>query len=96
MDIAKVHEAGQAIQKLVEGSFAGKPNDQLRHRIHQLADDARHESDFHPYIEEKAAGVKSFADILYSQKKHAKYGGPERAQSHLSHYVHALAHWSSS
>ena len=91
-----MHEAGKAIQKLVRDSFAGSPNVELRRRIDQLADDARYASGFDPYIEEKVAGVKYFVDVVYSQKKHTKYGGPESAKSRLSPYVHAIAHWSPS
>jgi len=96
MDIAKVHQAGDALYRLVRDSFAGYPNVELRHRIDQLADDARYTSGFHPYVEEKVAGLKALADVVYSQRKHAKYGGPEAAKSRLSHYTHALAHWSPS
>jgi hypothetical protein len=96
MNVPKVHEAGDAIRKLVDRSFGGHPNDQVRLAVHQLADDARYASAYHPYIEEKVAGLKSLVDILYSQKKHAKYGGPEGVKSRLSHYIHALIHWSPS
>ena len=96
MDVAKVHQVGNALYKLVRDSFAGHPNVELRHRVDQLADDARYASDFHPYIEEKVAGLKALADVVYSQKKHARYSGPEAAKSRLSHYMHALAYWSPS
>ena len=96
MDIARVRQAGQALSELVRDSFAGQPNVELRYRIDQLADDARYASDFHPYIEVKVAGLKAFADVVYSKKKHAKYGGPHAAKAHLSAYIHALAHWSPS
>ena len=96
MNIPKVHEAGEAIRKLVDRSYGGHPNDQIRLALHQLADDARYASAHHPDIEVKVAGLKFFVDVLYSQRKHAKYGGPDAVKTRLSLYIHALSHWSPS
>src|SRR5205807_5748058 len=80
MDASRVNQAGKEIQILVRERCGGRPDEETRKRIYQLADDARYAAEHDGYMEEKAAGVKYFADVLYSHRKHAKY-----AEKHASY-----------
>lgn len=105
MDVSRVNQAGKGIQILVRERCGGRPDEETRKRIHQLADDARYAAEHDGYMEEKAAGVKYFADVLYSHRKHAKYAekhakyssrfvdGLEKVRSNLLHCAYAIAHW---
>ena len=106
MDASRVNQAGKEIQIHVRERCGGRPHEETRKRIYQLADDARYAAEHDGYMEEKAAGVKYFADVLYSHRKHAKYAekhasyasrresGIEKVQSILLSCAHSIAAWS--
>jgi hypothetical protein len=93
MDIVRVNKAGKAIQKVLVDNTYGWPHKQALLKIERLADEALKFSDNDHYVSEKVAGVKEFAAILYSARKHKKHGGAEKVRGLVNAYAYRLTTW---
>ena len=93
MDIDGVNEAGKAIHEVLETYTYGCRNDEALTKVNSLADGALKLSDNDPYVSEKVASIKSFAAILYSVRKHERYGGAEKVRSIIFSDAYRLRTW---
>jgi hypothetical protein len=99
MDIDKVNEAGKAIREAVRSYTHGWPNVEALREITRLADHALFVSGHNAYVSEKASSIKSFAEILYSARRHKKWDqggsrtGADRIRDILYSDARALEVW---
>jgi hypothetical protein len=42
-------------------------------------------------IDGKVASIRNWLDVLFSARKHANYGGPDRVESHIRHDLASIS-----
>lgn len=93
----RVKKAGEAILELLQVHPGGCKNPEALAQITRLAQGAVSASEYDSYVSEKASSIKSFAAILYSERKHRKYdekfpNGAEKVRSFIASAARALMH----
>jgi hypothetical protein len=97
-DVEQVEKIAKQMWDLLEQRSGGCVDESALREFARLTSEAKMASAYDGYVCEKCGSINSFAKILYSARKHARYGsgvqsGPQKVRDIIFADIYRLKTW---